>query len=300
MVTNMEKPRGFEAYWDGIDEELARYPARPELEPIPRHSTDFATVYWAKFTSIGPYRIGGYLSIPHGDGPFPALMTTPGYGSVNHVPNYNDRQRYVVLTLFHRGERLVDQPFAASYPGLLTHGIASPDTYIYRGILADCLRGAEFLLSRPEVDKDRVAISGNDLALITAARREGFSYASIAGVLFHRLMEVREKSEAYPVEEINDYLRAYPDQTEAVAHTVSFFEPIHHVSGNSATTLLAVGDDGAIGGPEWVEPLVKAHGGPVEQYQQTHEGGTDNDWTDAWLAERLGTEPMTRFWRTVA
>lgn len=300
MSPQHEQPSGFERYWDEIDRELAQFPARPVLEPMPRQSTDFATVYFARITSIGPYRIGGYLSIPNGQGPFPALMTTPGYGSVNHVPNYNDRMRYVVLTLFHRGQRLVDQPFAARYPGLLTQGIASPETYIFRDVLADCIRGAEFLLDRPEVDKARVAISGNDLALITAARRSGFSFVSVSGLLFHRMMEVREQSDAYPVEEVNDYLRAHPDQTEAVAHTLSFFDPVHHVSRIKATTLLSVGDQGKVGGPEWVEALSEAHGGPVEHYHQSHEGGTDNDWTDAWLAERLGTEPMSRFRRDVA
>ena len=113
--------------------------------------------------------------MPKGEGPFPGLLIAPGYGSVNHLPHLDDRQRYVTLILMHRGQRLADQPFAASYPGLLTLGIDDPATYIYRGIVADCLRGAEFLLSRPEVDTSRVGIVGDDLALITAARRPGFN-----------------------------------------------------------------------------------------------------------------------------
>ena len=48
------------------------------------------------------------------------------------MPHYDDRERYATLTLMHRGQRLADQPFAASYPGLLTLGIDSPATYIYR------------------------------------------------------------------------------------------------------------------------------------------------------------------------
>src|SRR5205085_11029274 len=117
-------------------------------------------------TSVGPYRFFGYSSVPTGSGPVPGLLNTPGYGSVNHVPHAFDRQRYAVLTLMHRGQRLADQPFAAAYPGLLTHGVADPARYIYRGIVADCLRGAEFLASRPEVDGSRIGIVGNDLALI--------------------------------------------------------------------------------------------------------------------------------------
>ena len=46
---------------------------------------------------------------------------------------------------------------------LLTHGIESPATYVYRGIVADCLRAAEFLVSRPEVDQSRIGLNGDDL-----------------------------------------------------------------------------------------------------------------------------------------
>jgi cephalosporin-C deacetylase len=290
-----EQPADLALYWDSLDEELERFPARPELELIPMRSTHFCSVYWAKITSIGPYRIGGYLSIPHGDAPFPAIMQTPKYGSVNHVPDYNDRKRYVIFTLMHRGQRLTDQPWASAYPGLLTEGIADKDSYIYRSIVADCLRGAEFLQSRPEVDSSRIAISGDDLALITASRRPAFTHAQISGLLFHRLIEHRTKSSAYPVEEVNDFLRGHPDQEQGVADTLSYFDPIHHVGNMKARTLLSIGDDGAIGGPEWLTELSKQIGGPVEEYRVTHRGGTDNDAIDAWLANQLGTTAMSKF-----
>jgi cephalosporin-C deacetylase len=294
-----EQPAGFIEFWKLVDDELASYPARPELEIIPMRSTHFCTVYWVKLTSIGPYRIGGYLSIPHGDAPFPAIMKTPGYGSVNHVPDYNDRKRYVMFTLMHRGQRLVDEPWQSAYPGLLTEGIDAPSSYVYRSIVADCLRGAEFLQSRPEVDSSRIAIARDDLALITASRRPDFSHVQAAGLLFYRLIEHRERSSAYPMEEVNDYLRTYPDQKDAVASTLSHFDPIHHVASIKARTLLSVGDDGAIGGPEWLAPLKEQIGGPVEEYRVTHRGGTDNDAIDAWMANQLGTEAMSKFRRTL-
>jgi cephalosporin-C deacetylase-like acetyl esterase len=251
-------------------------------------------VYGAKITSSGPYRIFGYLSVPAGDGPFPGLLVMPGYGSVNHLPHLDDRQRYVTLVLMYRGQRLADQPFAARYPGLLTLGIDDPSTYIYRSIVADCLRGAEFLLSRPEVDKNRVAISGGDLALITAARRSGFSAVQAAGLMFHRLMEARETTEAYPIEEVNDYLRTYPEKTGAVARTQAYFEPSHHAPRITATTLLSGGADA------WLKPLTDAISGPVERYELSHEGGTDHDWVDAWIAGQLGSEPKPRLWQVAS
>ncbi len=295
-----ERPMDFEAYWDGVDAELARYPLAVEMERNALRSTEFATVYNIRLTSIGPYRIFGYYSVPVGDGPFPGLMNAPRYGSVNHVPHYDDRERYATLTLMHRGQRLADQPFAASYPGLLTLGIDSPATTIYRSIVADCLRGAEFLLSRPEVDGAHVSVVGDDLALITAARRPQFTAVQAGGLLFYRLLDAAARSSAYPVEEINDYLRTYPDQREDVARTLAYLDPINHAARVKATALLITGDEGAINGPEWLEPLAGALGGPVEQYRLTHEGATDHDWQDAWMARQLGKEAKPRLWEVIA
>lgn len=291
-------PPDFDAYWDAVDQELASVAAAPELQPWPAHTTDFSTAYGVRLTSIGPYRIFGYYSVPNGPGPFPGLLNTPRYGSVNNPPHWDDRQRYAVLTLMHRGQRLADEPYAAVYPGLLTDGIADPATYVYRGIVADCLRGAAFLQGRPEVDAARVGVVGDDLALLTAARRPAFAalVAQPASFLFYRLMDARLRTSAYPIEEINDQLRANPEQAEAIARTVAYLDPPYHAPRVAATTLLTVGSPGAVGGPEWVEPLVVALGGEVDQYPVTREGGTDHDWVDAWLAGRLGAEPRPRVW----
>lgn len=296
-MTTSGRPASFDTYWTNLDVELRRYPARPVLEPNAMRSNEHSTLYNLRLTSIGPYRIFGYFSVPTGEGPFPAILQTPNYGSVNHVPDYNDRKRYVVLTIMHRGQRLADQPYAATYPGLLTDGIDDPDEYVYRGIAADCLRAAEFLLSRPEVDRERVAITGGDLAIITAARRDGFNTLLTGSPLFYRLMEARKHTSAYPVEELNDYLRAYPEREDDVAETLAYFDPQHHAAGVTAHTILSVSDDGSLTSPEFLQPLITTLAGEVEQYPVTHRGRIDQDTLDRMLAARLGVPPMSKFIR---
>ena len=70
-MTDVGRPADFDAYWDGVDEELARYPMAVEMERNALRSSEFSTVYNVRLTSIGPYRIFGYYSVPIGDGPFP-------------------------------------------------------------------------------------------------------------------------------------------------------------------------------------------------------------------------------------
>jgi cephalosporin-C deacetylase len=281
-----------DAFWDAVDADLARYPLAAELQPLPMRSTEACSVYAVRLTSIGPYRIFGYYSVPSGLAKAPGLLLTPRYGSVNHVPDYHDRERYAVLQVMHRGQRLADRPFAAEYPGLLTLGIHSPETFIYRAIVADCIRGAEFLLSRPEVDVDHVAVQGDDLALLTASRRAGFTAVLCHELLLYRLMEAAEVTDDYPVEEVNDYLRSNPGSRGEVERTLALFDARQLAPRVQATTLLAGSDD-------WLGPLRDVLGGPSELYRLTHEGAVDHDWMDAWLARQLGSQPRSRFLQPV-
>jgi cephalosporin-C deacetylase len=296
MISLQQKPEDFDRYWNRVDSELAQFAPNAEVSFCARRTTDFARSYEVRLTSSGPYRIFGYFSVPEGPGPFPAIFYMPRYGSVNNPPHYDDRQRYVVLTLMHRGQRLADEPFQATYPGSLTLDIERSGHYIYRSIVADCLRGAEWLLSRPEVESRRVGIIGDDLAVITAARRPSFAAMQVTGLMFYRMMEARTRTAEYPIEEINDFLRIYPVQEEAVAETLSYFDPLHHAGSVTARTQFAVGDPGKLGGPEWLQPITEALGTRAEHYMMSHEGGTDRDTMDAWMSGELGVAPSPRLW----
>jgi cephalosporin-C deacetylase len=278
------------AYWDAVDAELAALPARPVLERVPRRCTADFTGYEVRLTSLGPYRIFGYLSVPTGEGPFPALLTTPRHGSVNNPPHYNDRLRYVTLTIAHRGQRTADTPYAAAYPGLLTDGIADATRYVYRGIVADCLRAAEFLTGLPGVDPSRVAVVGDDLAVLTAARRPVFAALLLTGVLLHEAAEATSAGLDYPMAEIGDHLRAHPADTAAVRRTLAFFDAARHAHAVTAAVRVDVPDPG---GP--ATTLAERLG--AERYVLTHEGQADNDAADRWLADRLGVPALSRFSR---
>ena len=119
-----QRPGDFDNFWQAVLAELTQLPSAPEVEEVPLRSTDFATVYGVRLTSTGPYRIFGYLSIPQGQGPFPARYFLPRYGSVSDlVPqgtSNGQRRHYVTFSISVRGQRRADSPHAASFPGQLT------------------------------------------------------------------------------------------------------------------------------------------------------------------------------------
>lgn len=282
-------PADLDAYWQAALDELAALPLAAEVDPLPLRSTDFADCYAVKLTSIGPYRLFAYYSVPRGDGPFPAIYHAPAYASVVAVPPYEERRRHVVLSLCARGQCLSDRPFAASYPGLLTHGIESPASYIYRGILCDAVRGVDFLLSRPEVDARRIAAVGNDMALLVAALRPAVAAVVMANPLFYAAADLAPATSAYPWEEINDYVRLAPDRAAAVFATLAYFDPLHLAPRVRAAVYVPHERPGGLFTAERLAPLVAALPDGATLYELTGYGYTDRCAQEAWLAERLGT-----------
>ena len=286
------RPGDFDQYWQHTLETLARYSACPEIDVLPLRSTDFATLYGVRLTSLGPYRVFGYLSIPTGDGPFPAIYYAPKYQSVLEIIPQGTanllRSRYITFALAARGQRNADTPYAAMFPGLLTEGIDEAASYIFRAIVGDSVRGLQFLLTRRELDPARVVVIGNDLALITAALQPGATHVVTTPALFHQTAALAPRTRAYPLEEINDYLRAFPARAPAVRQTLAYYDLRAFASRLRATTLVMAGAPGAVTDAPTLEPLVTALAGPVTVYVSEQSSYKDGLHAERWLAARLG------------
>jgi cephalosporin-C deacetylase len=291
-------PTDVEQYWQQMIDDLAGYPARPELEVLPLRSTDFATLYGVRLTSLGPYRLFGYLSIPTGKGPFPAIYYAPKYQSVCEIIPQGtanlQRSAYITFALAGRGQRTSDTPYAAMFPGLLTEGVDQAISYIFRGLAADCIRGLEFLLTRGELDASRVIVSGNDMALLTAALHPGATHVVVTPALFYRTAELAPKTQAYPLEEINDYLRAFPKKTQAVHRTLAYYDLQAFAPRVTATTLLMAGPTASSLDGKALTPLVKALRGPVTVHESEQSNYKDGLYAERWMAEQSGIAGVER------
>ena len=301
--TGHDRPPDFESYWRATQDELAALPIAPEIEPIPLRTTDFATLCGVRLTSLGPYRIFGYLSIPRGAGPFPARYYLPRYQSVlEPIPQGSAnglRSQYVTLSLAARGQRNSDRPLAASFPGWLTHDIHDLQAYIFRGVVADCCRGLEYLVSLPEVDGGRIAAVGNDLALIVAALSPQVTHVVCTPALFYATEEVAPRTNQYPLEEINDYLRHDPTQREAVRLTLAHFDLRWFAPRVRATMLLMAAADGDLLDSNTLQPLIQEMAGEVTVHKAEHSTYKDGLLIEQWLTQQLGVSEaiLPEAWR---
>ena len=275
-------PHEFEPYWQDVDNEVeALAKGAVEIEDLPIRSNEVSAAFGVTFKGIGEYPLFAYFTIPNGDGPFPALFQAPSYGSVVGVPAYERGSRYAVMALCHRGQRLSDSEYSAAYPGLLTDGLPDPATYRWRDIVADSLRAFDVLAAQPQVDGARIAAVGNDLAAVTAALRRQVGFLLLNGQLLFRNTPARlSELSAYPLQEFNDYLRLHPKDHQAVARTVSLFDPLAFAPRIDAETLVTC-QEGERG---LMTPLVEALGGKATLSVRSGRGHLDHKFEEDWLA----------------
>ena len=279
----MNKPQDFDQYWKKVEDELASIQPAAERTELHLRSAPEAKVYGLKLTSLDHYRIFAYFCVPSGKGPFPVIYRLPNYGSVVHIPPFEERCKYISVALCHRGQRLSDQPFAAKYPGLLTSGIDSKRNYIYRSILADCLRVMDYLVSCDDVDSQKISLVGGDLALFTAALRDSASVLFYTPSLFYKALHKATATQNYPLEEFNDYLRSFSQSINQISQTLAYFEPMNFASRVKSEVMLMEESEGD------ANDLAVSFEREIERSGSKHSSYKDGVVLAEWLSKKLQT-----------
>ena len=279
----MNKPQDFDQYWKKVEDELASIQPAAERTELHLRSAPEAKVYGLRLTSLDHYRIFAYFCVPSGKGPFPVIYRLPNYGSVVHIPPFEERCKYISVALCHRGQRLSDQPFAAKYPGLLTSGIDSQRNYIYRSIVADCLRVMDYLVSCDDVDSQKISLVGGDLALFTAALRDSASVLFYSPSLFYKALHKATATQNYPLEEFNDYLRSFPESINQISQTLAYFEPMNFASRVKSEVMLMEESEGD------ANDLAVSFAREIERSGSKHSSYKDGVVLAEWLSKKLQT-----------
>ncbi len=235
FTTRVSRPPGFEDFWQRTKTELAQTPLEPKVSSVPLRSNENVSVYQAEYKSLGGLEIAAWYCVPtQGEGPFPAIIIFPGYKGEPGLRRDWGSKGVITLTIAVRGKLRSNSQFNPGYPGLLTQGIEDPETYSYRGVISDCIRGLDFLLSRPEVDSRRIYASGSSqgggLTLIASALRSEI-LGGVSGYPFLCCYpEAMELTRSYPYDELTCYARAFPERKEQMMETLRYFDAVNFVS----------------------------------------------------------------------
>jgi len=276
--TSTVRPPDFDEFWATIMAEADAIPLNPTLEHVPLRSTEEVDVYEIHYDSLDHLRIAGWYCAPKASylpPPYPALLIVPGYISEPTLPKSWARMGYAAVGVAPRGKLRSNSHFNPGYPGLLVSNILDRHTYGYRGFYVDACRAVDFVRSRPEVDPERIGVHGTSqggaLTIITAAlRRDAVTCAAAGAPYLCGLMDAATLTHAYPYEEINDYLRRYPEREPLVRETLAYYDGINFAPLIRCPTLVYIGLEDDVCPPETGYALFNAMTGPKELHATPH------------------------------
>ncbi len=293
MTTN---PSTSAAFWEQTEAQLAETPPNITLERDAFYSQPEWDVFRMHYNSSGGHRLFAWFSVPHGDGPFPALVRMPDYASVHDIIYTSLRHRAVVMNPTYRGQRNSDATVRAAYPGFLTEGIESSETYTLLGAYGDALRAVDALLAQSQVSIGNVGLTGAglgaSLALATAARRSGIAAVAADTPMALGHPATLQPGLGYPLGELDDYLRLHPERRNAVADAFARVSPLDFAVNVQAPVLMSAGRfDRSLCPLPFAEELAAALPNcDLRVYDGAAEGGGHEhaQVRGTWLAERLG------------
>jgi cephalosporin-C deacetylase-like acetyl esterase len=160
IVSPVDRQPDFIEFWERARTELAEVDPQYRMIRIDSLCTATHNVYLVEMRSLGNALIRGWYQVPVRPGRYPAIMQVPGYSSTI-VPSYvNYGDDIIGFGLNIRGHGNSRDDVNPGFPGYILTNLDDKEKYIYRGAYMDCVRGIDFLFSRPEVDASRIAVEG--------------------------------------------------------------------------------------------------------------------------------------------
>lgn len=231
-------------FWSNTLERLAKEPiAATETnlrEPLPYRS------FRIEYTSLNGVRVRALLSLPirGGESPtrIPAIVTIPGYGGTQQGIMLDECQRgYAILQVFPRSQGISAELWKVDSPEKLTYHIERPEGAYYQLAYADVIRGVDYLLSRSDIDPQRIAIAGTSqgggIALAVASLDPRLK-AVVAHVPFLCDMRQAARTDGSLIKQILDKNGVNDEQH---LRTLDYFDPLNLVPSLRVPALVSSG-----------------------------------------------------------
>ncbi|WP_319559436.1 acetylxylan esterase [Marispirochaeta sp.] len=292
-IPEIPEPDDFDQFWFETLKETRSYPLNPRFSRAAYHLTELES-YDVSFAGSQGQEIKGWLLLPvNKKDDLACVVQFIGYGGGRGFPT--DwlgwaAAGYALLVMDTRGQgskwRKGDTPDLElqggnpQYPGFMTRGILSRETYYYRRLITDGVRAIETARAHERIDSDKIVVTGisqgGGLA-IAAASLDGRVAAAMPDVPFlchfQRAVTITDMP---PYKEIAEFCHTHRDREDQVFQVLNYFDGVHFAKRASAPAFFSTALMDQICPPSTVFAAYNAWKGKkrIETYTfNGHEGG---------------------------
>lgn len=287
------EPADFDAFWQRTLAETRQYPLNPCFEPYDS-GLKVIDVFDVTFNGYCGQPIKGWLLLPKNrSGKLPCVVEYIGYGGGRSFPlNWlgwsNAGFAHLVMDTRGQGSSwnpgdtpdLEPEGSNPQFPGFMTRGVLSPNTYYYRRVFTDAVRAIEAARSHEAVDSSRIAITGGSqgggITLAAAGLVPDVQVAMPDVPFLCHYRRATQIINTSPYSEIANFCKTHRDKVETVFNTLAYFDGMNFAARARATALFSTGLMDDICPPSTVFAAYNHYAGPKEikvyEYNQ-HEGG---------------------------
>ena len=207
--TAAQEPPDLDGYWSRALAEARSQAAEPVLTPHEVEAYRELDVQDVSFSGGDGHRIRAWYMRPRGAGdtPLACCVTFIGYGGGRDYPTAHTLYPacgYATLVMDTRSQggtwSAGDTPdpgagaSGAEHPGVLSRGLASPDTYYYRRLYVDAVRAVETAGALPGVDPARIGVCGHEPGRRAGARGRRARAGARPPLPFRHAVHVRHRA----------------------------------------------------------------------------------------------------------
>lgn len=237
IAPSAPRPADFDAFWAGKLKALAKVPVNPVLTEIAAPMPGIK-LYKVKLDSLNSH-VQGYLAVPAGKGPFPAMVQYQWAGVYALIPwNCANRAAQGWLCFNVSSHDMAPDQASGAPTNYFEVGNSDREASYFLNMYLRDTRALDWVRTLPQWNKKTLVLNGASMggqqSLVTAGLNPG-KYTAVV---------VNQPAGGDSHATLNGRMQAFPNwavSNPAVAATAPYFDTVNFASKITAPTLISVG-----------------------------------------------------------
>lgn len=237
-IPPLTKAEDFDSFWKLTLEKTKCVPLNIEMHPYD-YPSPYVTVYSISYNGFDDTRIHGWYLVPKFETKekYPCLIHYHGFTGNRGKPA--DFMQWIMMGVAvvsidcreQSGETGNNAKYSSgSTQNVTCKGINDKDEYYFRAVHMDCLKAIDFAYEQEEIDKEKIIIEGGSqggaLGMAVCAL-DPRPYLAMVDVPSNSNISKRVEMAWGSFASVTEYLKIYPDKTDKVLNTLSYFDTMN-------------------------------------------------------------------------